>query len=342
MNLSAARADGIDFFTFKATESTNVRHRHYAQAMYEARAAGIPVLGAYHVVRSTTPVAAQVAYFLRYLDEVTPWWRSHPCFFLQADLERWSYDSVSPSTGSAFNFALKAAQPKRVITYASRGQYGDGLSGIGTPLWNANYMVSASYPYRDGYTRSGGDGGPGWRAYSGQVPVLWQYTSNASIGSQHTCDANAFRGTLAQLKSLIGSTASPITAEEIEHMLVLVRKAGEDRQVWLADGVLRTKVADSSIVAVKQVAHLLGDVLANGGNVYDGTTDIDAWGTVYPPAAVPVTLTDADRAAIAAAVLAELGPKIAEIVVDALATSRHITADAARAGADRLDPPVAP
>jgi hypothetical protein len=47
MDLGAARAAGIDFFTHKATEGTEIRHRHYGETLERARAAGVPFLGAY-------------------------------------------------------------------------------------------------------------------------------------------------------------------------------------------------------------------------------------------------------------------------------------------------------
>jgi GH25 family lysozyme M1 (1,4-beta-N-acetylmuramidase) len=206
MDLGAAKADGITWFTHKATESTNVRHVHLADALTRARSAGFEFLGAYHVIRSSPSVDAQVNYFLGTLDQQVPWWRDFPGFMLQVDLELWSYDQVSASTGIAFANALVAAQPKKVITYASRGMYGNSLVGLPTPLWNAAYGTDPAVHYRQAYP---GDNGIGWTPYSGQTPVMWQYGSRLTIGSQPGCDANAFRGSLADLRQLItGSTAT--------------------------------------------------------------------------------------------------------------------------------------
>src|SRR5262245_44830752 len=119
MDLAAAKADGMTFFTHKATEATSTRHVHTGEALARARDAGFEFIGAYHVVRSAPGAAAQVAYFLAYLDETAPWWRAHPGFFLQVDLELWPYDAVSAAAGAAFTRALQAAQPKTVILYAS-------------------------------------------------------------------------------------------------------------------------------------------------------------------------------------------------------------------------------
>src|SRR5262249_55808726 len=49
-----------------------------------------------------------------------------------------------------------------------------------------------------------GDSYAGWGSYSGQTPAIVQYTSSATIAGRTTCDANAFRGTIDQLLTLIG------------------------------------------------------------------------------------------------------------------------------------------
>jgi hypothetical protein len=132
-DVAAMARDGIAFLTAKATESTGIKHVHYGEALQRARAAGIELLGAYHVVRSTD-VAAQVRH------------------------------------------------------------------GIDVPLWNANYGANQAGPYRELYP---GDGSSRWAPYSGRAPMLLQFGSRATIGSQPGCDINAFRGTYEQLKALI-------------------------------------------------------------------------------------------------------------------------------------------
>lgn len=203
MDLAAARADGIDFFTHKATEATWTKHVHYGEAMRRARDAGIPVLGAYHVVRSPADAAREVDYCLAYVDAQTPWWRDWPCWFWQVDLEKWPYDAVPASEGEAFADIIEAKTGRRAIIYASRGQYGEQLTGTSHELWNANYGTNPAMHYRDVYAARGGDTGPGWASYSGRVPVFWQFGSRTTIGGQGICDANAFRGTVDQLKAMI-------------------------------------------------------------------------------------------------------------------------------------------
>lgn len=180
---------GLSFFTHKATEGTSITHDKYAARMNAARSAGVPILGSYHVVRTGPSLPAQLAYWVNYLDAHTPWWRSFPYWIMQIDAEKWPYDTVSALTVK--NFAALVQQsglPGFKITYASRGQYGDSLNGIATPLWNANYSGGPNYP--------GDAWNTGWQSYSGRVPTILQYTSTPY-------DKNAFRGTLDQLKALI-------------------------------------------------------------------------------------------------------------------------------------------
>jgi glycosyl hydrolase family 25 len=199
MDLGAARAAGIDFFTHKATEGTSTRHVHYGEALRRARVAGIPFLGAYHVVRSGPSITAQVDYLLAYAGEATPWWRDHPGWFWQCDLEHWTYDTVAPSAGVAFCETLAQHTGRAVLLYAPRWAYGDSIGGR-APLWASAY-VTGSGSFRELYP---GDSSSRWDPYSGRTPVILQYTSSATIGRQPMCDANAFRGTTSDFARLIG------------------------------------------------------------------------------------------------------------------------------------------
>jgi len=298
MNLAGARADGMSWFTHKATEGETVRHVHYGEALDRALAAGFPVLGAYHVVRSGA-VQPQVDAFFSYLDEATPWWRDHPNFFLQVDLEEWSYDRVTAVTGEAFAAAIGKQSGKVVITYASRGQYGDQLIG-NEPLWNANYPSNLGGHYPDIYNRVGGDHGPGWVTYSGRTPVFWQYTSSGTIAGQSNCDCNAFIG---DLDALLRLTSSRPGGD-----MLLIRPTGQpaaqtDQAVWLwAPGARAMWISPSQFKALK----------AAGITYMDGTitwADFQALaaGTAQPAPVVPTPpAAIVDPSSIAPGVIAAL------------------------------------
>jgi hypothetical protein len=211
MDLAAAKRDGISVFTHKATEGTSTKHKHYGEAMNRARAAGIPYLGAYLVAR-TGNAAAEVDYFLSYVNAQTPWWSSFPGWFWQIDLELWPYDRVSAGTGESVADELARRTGKPTIIYASRGQYGNGLAGTDHQLWNAAYGSNPAKHYREAYP---GDSGSGWTGYSGRTPLLWQYGSKTTIGRQPTCDANAVRDASAW-QALFGEDMTPDQAAKLD------------------------------------------------------------------------------------------------------------------------------
>lgn len=158
------------------------------------------LLGAYWVLYPGNP-AGRADAFLARLDATCPGWRDGP-FILQLDCEKWA-GKASTVPGKADIKAacdrLVAKMPKlRPIVYAPKWVYGDSLAGLGYPLWASSYVTgtgtaSKLYP---------GDSSSRWSAY-GQAPEVLQFTSSATIAGQTTCDANAYRGTLAQLTALV-------------------------------------------------------------------------------------------------------------------------------------------
>jgi GH25 family lysozyme M1 (1,4-beta-N-acetylmuramidase) len=235
MDLRIARSMGIDFFTHKATENTNVKHTHYGEAMRRARDAGIPFLGAYHVVRSPANAAAEVAYCLAYANAQTPWWSDFPGWFWQIDLEMWPYDKVPASEGEQFADIIEQRTGRKAIIYASKGQYGNKLTGTSHPLWNADYGPNRSLPFKAAYINRGGDTGSGWGAYSGVTPAIWQYGSQTIIGTQKTCDANAFRGTIGDFARLIGVSHLTSKGDNMEMTDPVPGVSGLTVGQWMAD-----------------------------------------------------------------------------------------------------------
>lgn len=159
------------------------------------------LVGAYWVLYPGHPVARADAFLTR-LDDQCPGWRDGP-FMLQVDCEKWGGNPATvPSAAEieAFCDRLVAQMPRlRPIVYAPKWVYGDSLTSVTYPFWASNY-VTGSGGVRTLYP---GDSSARWGAYSGQVPAILQYSSSAVIGGQSTSDANAFRGTLAQLTALV-------------------------------------------------------------------------------------------------------------------------------------------
>lgn len=213
---AGAVGEGFTFFTHKAGgDSNDAEMATWWDAMkgYHDRV----LLGAYWVLYPGSATSRADA-FLSRLDATCDGWRNGP-FILQVDCEKWNGDSGTVPTKAdikTFCDRLKAKMPKLTpIVYAPKWVYGNTLNGLGYPLWASAYVdgvgtASGLYP---------GDGSSKWGAYSGQVPAVLQFTSSATIAGQTTCDANAYRGTLAQLTNLLApgwAPAEPVEEPEME------------------------------------------------------------------------------------------------------------------------------
>jgi len=226
--LKRARDEGIVMFTHKISEGATYIDPLAVLNLTNAKTAGIEFIGGYHVVRSSA-IGPQVDNALR---ASPPWWRDFPGWCGQTDLEHWDYDAVTASTGIEFSRAWREAMARAVLLYASHGQYGDQLTGWDGPLWNADYTSHAPagfvamYP-GDAWTPLHNNAWRGgWTPYSGQAPALLQYTSQATIAGHTTCDANAYRGTIEQLRALLtghGGNYGPIGADEMT----------QEEHIWL-------------------------------------------------------------------------------------------------------------
>jgi len=201
--------DGIDFYTHKAAEGHKFyRDAEYGPALNAARNLGIPVLGSYFVNHSGS-VADQADWWVSIVNADTPWWRTVPWIW-QIDAEKFPYMDRAPTLAeiNALGDAICArtgSPASSVVAYAPKWLYGDNLKGLKYRLWASNYGSNPAVPYRQAYP---GDSSPRWVAYSGQTPIILQYGSKTTIAGQTTCDANAYRGTLAELVSLIKPTAT--------------------------------------------------------------------------------------------------------------------------------------
>jgi len=59
------------------------------------------------------------------------------------------------------------------------------------------------------------DTGPGWAPYGGMTPIIWQYTSSATLNGVTNVDMNAYKGAVAdfQAQATTGATATGATAD---------------------------------------------------------------------------------------------------------------------------------
>jgi GH25 family lysozyme M1 (1,4-beta-N-acetylmuramidase) len=202
MDLHAARAAGISFFTHKASEGMDFLDRHYKEAMNRAWAARIPVVGAYHVLHPGD-AKREAKVFFDYVEANTPWHKDVP-FIWQCDAEKFDYMDRAPNRTEiiAFMDELKrlAGGKGYFIAYAPRWLYGDSLKPFPYDLWASDYTGSgAPRPFKEQYH---GVPAASWRAYSGRKPTMLQFASDAVTGTQPTTNANRFAGSLADLINL--------------------------------------------------------------------------------------------------------------------------------------------
>lgn len=284
--LEKAKAEGIEFFSHKIGEGLSNTDTTAAGALVAARDAGIRVIGGYYFIHSGDMVA-QAQRCIDLADRYVPWWRTFPGWFWQTDAE---YDTAghlpSPAEVKLFSDTLATRSGRRVIVYASHGEYGDRLVGLGHSLWNANYPSTRRAGFKDLYP---GNSYAGWTAYSGQTPVIAQYTSSATIAGLPTCDANAFRGTIDDLLALIApattdpgdATMAGFDASDAKFLLTYKGLPATNPTESLGSAILGTQNGVASLVASqaaqdKQLATLLAAVTALSAGAGGGSVDTAA------------------------------------------------------------------
>jgi hypothetical protein len=231
--------EGFSFFTHKAGGDANDTEIAAWWSGVKGISATKALLGAYWVLYPGS-ASSRADQFLARLDATCPGWRDRP-FMLQVDCEKWNNDSSTvPSKADIKTFCdrLVAKMPKlRPIVYGPNWVYGDSLTGLGYPLWASAYSTASSGTASGIYAGIGGDNSSKWGAYSGQTPAILQFTSSATIAGQTTCDANAFRGTLAQLTALVAPGWAESMALTDDDKTWMAANLGPTA-VWKTDGII--------------------------------------------------------------------------------------------------------
>ena len=229
--------DGIDFFSHKLTDGDHYyEDPEYTASMNAMRGLGVEVLGAYHVLHGKQSISNQVDWFIQRATALTPWWHDEPDWFWQLDCEPFTY-LVRPTIDECNQAADLLVQrtgrrAQAVWGYLAPWSYGVDVQRFKYPFWNSNYGTNPTGPYRNVYP---GNSSSRWIGGGRRADIL-QYGSNTIIAGQTTCDANAYAGTLDQLKTFIrGSGGTDMSA-----IMLIARKS--DGQWFWADPVARTLV----------------------------------------------------------------------------------------------------
>jgi hypothetical protein len=304
-----AVAQGIRFFTHKAGGDRDDPEINAWWRAVRDLAPDKVLLGAYWVLYPGNPTGRADAFITR-LDVTCPGWRDRP-FLLQVDCEKWNGDSSTvPSRSEIQTFCnrLVARFPRlRPIVYGPKWVYGDALAGLSYPLWASSYVSGTGSPA----SLYPGDSSSGWKSYSGQKPAILQFTSSATIGGQSTCDANAYRGTLADLIALAApgwSTDMDLTPENLKAIASAVWGNDVDPSTggYTASGALWTVLGRTDPLAD---VNTFAQTLANANRV-----DVQALAASLTPALVTGVLTG-----LTPEIVASIPTGLAQQVVDLFA-----------------------
>ncbi len=187
----------------KATEGTGYTNSDYAQAKVRAANAGA-FFCAYHFLLAGDG-AGQASHAHGVVGSDVP---------LMIDFEP-EYNSngtiaSAPQVSDAVDFIneYRALGGKTYLLYLPHWYWQGNLgqASLASVISLGMLLVSSDYT-----TYS--DAGPGWASYGGMTPVIWQYTSSATLNGVHNVDMNAYQGTVAdfQAQATTGATTGGTT-----------------------------------------------------------------------------------------------------------------------------------
>lgn len=290
---------------------------HFGDFQRAAAAAGFDCRGGYHnLVRGdAASMRRQVDWLRRELD-------AYGCTWGMADVERYP-ELLSASMWPRYEDVLRfrdawvAAEDRVLMWYIPRwvwSYWGSGadLRVLPGPLNQSHYLTGIYGGPREIYDAGGASGGTGWDdCYGGRCPEVWQYSATCTCpGASDRTDVNAYRGTLDQLRALLGGGA-------------MNEDYGAAGPPPLIDGRKRDVL----------VADLWGHEMLGVGPYGDGaisprTKQLMRIEAKLDQMAAP-RLTDEDRKAIAALLAADLKPAIDQLRLDV----RDAVADLGEGGA---------
>jgi hypothetical protein len=262
---------------------------HFADMAAGARAAGFSVIGGYHnlVSGDAASMRRQVDWLRRELDAVGGSWamadvERYPELMTAGMYPRWS-DVLrwQDAWYAADDRVMAWYLPKWVWSRADMGS--PDLSKLHGPLVASRYPTTTDGTPAAVYAAAGGDTGPGWAAYGGKAPAIWQFSSTVNVsGASGDTDVNAYRGTLAELTALLTGDDMALTDADVDKVADAVWGR------WLGASGPTTAVAlQSTYQAVKQLAgEVPADLVARLDAILAAAKDDGDLSVVLPPDAV--------------------------------------------------------
>jgi GH25 family lysozyme M1 (1,4-beta-N-acetylmuramidase) len=249
-----ARAGGVQFGIAKSSQGTSFTDPTLVPNVSWMRAAGV-LPGAYHFLVGGISGATQADYYAGVLAKVG----GAGGLLCVVDVE-----STGANIGIVRDFAarFKARYPgHQLIVYTGRWFWRDRPeianadgSGIG-PLWHSAYPASrgtgtpaqqwAHVGSLSGFVTGYG----GWAR-----ATIWQYSDNATVAGVR-CDADAFQGTLDQLRALTGA-GTPV----VEDVVTPDEIAAIARAVWATP----ISYSGTKVGALTELAQLRYKIAAEG------------------------------------------------------------------------------
>ncbi|HEY9415176.1 MAG TPA: glycoside hydrolase family 25 protein [Pseudonocardia sp.] len=191
LDLSQCRREGVEFVFIKSTEGASFKDSAFPTRLQQARAAGL-LVAAYHFVRASDPASTQVAHIATVVPRDVP---------IILDVE--TNSGAIGLTRDLVN-RLRAAGYRVPLLYLPRWYWqqigSPSLEGLPS-LWSSRYpdntrgtLTDEMADVPDSY----------WTGYGGLGVTVLQFTSSARVAGHEPLDANAYRGTRAQLAALLG------------------------------------------------------------------------------------------------------------------------------------------
>lgn len=255
IDLAEVAREGFSFVFAKVSEGGSFVDATWPAYRDAAHANGLVVAG-YHYLRGDCDPDAQAELFAEHLGDAAA----------MVDFEA---DSGGMNTFWAFVNAVNKRGRRIDLSYIPRWYW----QQIGSPdLSQVPGLIQSSYVGGTGCAADlyPGDAAPNWNGFGGKAVDLLQFT-DAALVAGHTVDANAFRGSVDDLRHLLGATP-PTTQGDLmalndSQQADLYQKVqdiwaqllGPDGQGWPQLGL---NPEGKNLTLVDAVAKLGGEILA--------------------------------------------------------------------------------
>lgn len=268
----------------KASEGTGYRDPYYAHFKAESARVGA-LFGAYHFLREGDG-AAQARFAYSVIGAGVP---TMIDFEPEYDADGNPISLPTLADAAAFRDAFRSLGGLIRLNYLPHEYWADHLGSPSLAPLADLALVSSDYT---AYS----DTGPGWAPYGGLTPAIWQWTDSLAYSGQRV-DFNAYRGTIDQLRALLG-----------------LSNTEADMAVTLADAnLIADEVLNRALGEIDLAGRQTGEKRSLGNLVAQSRAELDAKLDAVA-AAVAKIAAPVDAKALAVAVVTGLTPIVENAV----------------------------